>query len=119
MALRILIADDHGLVRAGLRSLLNSEPDLDVVGEASTGDETLRLATELGPDLVLLDISMPGATAGRDRQRHSNCCPVAGGGTGDARLDPDDARRQGIAARGQSGRAPPATSSSAPSRPSC
>ena len=61
MALRILIADDHGLVRAGLRSLLNSEPDLDVVGEASTGDETLRLATELGPDLVLLDISMPGA----------------------------------------------------------
>ena len=61
MALRILIADDHGLVRAGLRSLLNSEPDLDVVGEASTGDETLRLAIELSPDLVLLDISMPGA----------------------------------------------------------
>jgi two-component system response regulator NreC len=60
MALRILIADDHGLVRAGLRSLLNSDPGLEVVGEAANGDEALRLATQLAPDLVLLDISMPG-----------------------------------------------------------
>lgn len=60
MPTRILIADDHGVLRAGLTALLNSEPDLQVVGEASTGEEALRLATELRPDLVLMDISMPG-----------------------------------------------------------
>jgi two-component system response regulator NreC len=59
-ALRVLIADDHGLVRAGLRSLLSSNPEIEVVGEAANGDEALRLATELAPDVVLLDISMPG-----------------------------------------------------------
>jgi two-component system response regulator NreC len=61
MTLRILIADDHGLVRAGLRLLLASNPALEVVGEVSSGDDAVRLATELRPDLVLLDISMPGS----------------------------------------------------------
>ncbi len=61
MPVRILIADDHGVLRAGLRSLLQSESDIEVVGEAADGPETLRLAGELCPDLVLLDISMPGA----------------------------------------------------------
>lgn len=60
MATRILIADDHAVVRSGLRVLLGADPDLEVVGEAGTGEETLRLAEELRPDLVLLDISMPG-----------------------------------------------------------
>jgi two-component system response regulator NreC len=60
MAVRILIADDHGIVRAGLRALLSGMPDLEIVGEASDGDETLRLAGELHPDIVLLDVSMPG-----------------------------------------------------------
>jgi two-component system response regulator NreC len=60
MPIRILIADDHGVLRAGLRALLNAEPDLQVVGEATDGEETLRLASELHPDVVLLDISMPG-----------------------------------------------------------
>jgi DNA-binding NarL/FixJ family response regulator len=60
MPTRILIADDHGVLRAGLRALLNAEPDIEVVGEASDGDETLRLAHTLEPDIVLLDISMPG-----------------------------------------------------------
>jgi two-component system response regulator NreC len=59
MPTRILIADDHGVLRAGLTALLNAEPDLQVVGEASTGEEALRLAAELCPDLVLMDISMP------------------------------------------------------------
>jgi len=60
MPMRILIVDDHGVLRAGLRSLLNAEPDLQVVGEAADGRTGLRLAAELSPDLVLMDISMPG-----------------------------------------------------------
>lgn len=60
MATRILIADDHPVLRSGLRVLLGADPDLEVVGEAGTGEETLRLAEELRPDVVLLDIGMPG-----------------------------------------------------------
>lgn len=60
MPIDVLIADDHGVIRAGLRALLNAEPGLQVVGEATDGQETLRLANELHPDVVLLDISMPG-----------------------------------------------------------
>ncbi len=60
MSIRILIADDHGVLRAGLRALLNAEPDLEVVGEAADGDETLRLVRDVEPDVVLLDVSMPG-----------------------------------------------------------
>ncbi len=59
MAIRILIADDHGVIRAGLRALLEKELDLQVVGEASNGAETLSRAAELRPDIVLLDITMP------------------------------------------------------------
>jgi two-component system response regulator NreC len=59
MVIRILIADDHGVLRAGLRALLNSEPDLGVVGEAADGHEAIRLAKALQPDVVLMDISMP------------------------------------------------------------
>ena len=58
--IRILIADDHGVLRAGLHALLDAAPDMETVGEATTGDEALRLAGELHPDVVLLDISMPG-----------------------------------------------------------
>ena len=60
MTIRVLIADDHGVLRAGLIALLGEETDMRVVGEASDGYEALRLATELQPDVVLLDISMPG-----------------------------------------------------------
>ena len=60
MATRVLIADDHAVVRSGLRVLLGADSGLEVVGEAGTGEEALRLAEELRPDLVLLDISMPG-----------------------------------------------------------
>jgi two-component system, NarL family, response regulator NreC len=60
MSIRILIADDHGVLRAGLRALLSAEPDLEVVGEAADGHEILSLASELRPEVVLLDISMPG-----------------------------------------------------------
>ena len=59
MPIRILIADDHAVVRAGLRALLQADSDLEVVGEAGDGTETLRLAETLHPDTVLLDITMP------------------------------------------------------------
>ena len=57
---RILLADDHTLVRAGLRKLLESFPEVEVVGEAADGRKAIELAEELQPDLVLMDISMPG-----------------------------------------------------------
>lgn len=60
MPIDILIADDHGLLRAGLRALLNAEADFRVVDEAADGTETLRLAGQLSPDIVLMDVSMPG-----------------------------------------------------------
>ena len=57
--MRILIADDHAVVRSGVRALLDADPEIEIVGEASDGAETLRLVATLHPDLVLLDISMP------------------------------------------------------------
>jgi DNA-binding NarL/FixJ family response regulator len=54
-----LLADDHGIVRRGLKSLLESQPGLSVIGEAADGLEALRLCSELSPDLLIIDISMP------------------------------------------------------------
>ena len=59
MPIRILIADDHGVIRAGLRALLEDIPDITVVGEASDGGEALAKAVELKPDILLMDLSMP------------------------------------------------------------
>jgi two-component system, NarL family, response regulator NreC len=56
---RILIADDHGIVRAGLRLLLQRTPDFEVVGEAANGGAAVRLAVNLDPDIVIMDIGMP------------------------------------------------------------
>jgi DNA-binding NarL/FixJ family response regulator len=57
--LRILIADDHEVVRAGVRSLLESQPDCEICGEAVTGRQVVTLAQELKPDVAILDITMP------------------------------------------------------------
>jgi len=58
--IRVLITDDHTLFRSGLRLLLSNEPDIAVVGEAGDGAEAIRLARTLRPDVVLMDITMPG-----------------------------------------------------------
>jgi len=67
---RLLVVDDHALVRSGLRALLNGKDDVQVVGEAADGDEAIRLVGELAPDVVLMDLSMPhgkdGLTATRE-----------------------------------------------------
>jgi DNA-binding NarL/FixJ family response regulator len=60
MSVRVLLADDQPLVRTGLRVLIADAPDLDVVGEAGTGAEAVRLTRELSPDVVVMDIRMPG-----------------------------------------------------------
>jgi DNA-binding NarL/FixJ family response regulator len=56
----LVLADDHQVVRQGLRALLEAEPDLDVVGEAGQGQETMQLVERLQPDLLVLDLMMPG-----------------------------------------------------------
>ena len=60
LPIRILITDDHGVIRAGLRALLSGLPEIEVVGEAVDGRDTLRKAVELNPDIVIMDLSMPG-----------------------------------------------------------
>lgn len=74
--IRILIADDHAILRQGLRRILDSEPDMQVVGEASTGAEAVQLAEQLQPDVTLMDISMPGKNgieSMKEITRSSNC----------------------------------------------
>lgn len=72
-AIRILIVDDHALVREGIRHVLSSEPDFEIVGEAAGGEAAVMLAESLAPDIVILDLSMPDLpgleAARRIRQR--------------------------------------------------
>jgi DNA-binding NarL/FixJ family response regulator len=58
--IRVLIADDHALMRAGVRALLTATEDIEVVGEAEDGDEAIREVRRLEPDVVLMDVAMPG-----------------------------------------------------------
>ncbi len=58
--IRVLIADDHAILREGGRALLQLQPDLEVAGEASNGTEAIEQVAKLDPDVVLMDIAMPG-----------------------------------------------------------
>src|SRR5262245_29438496 len=73
--IRVLIADDHAVLRAGLRLLLNSQPDCEVVGEAGDVQEALRKTRELRPDIVTLDLAMPGGGSVRMIDRLRRECP--------------------------------------------
>ncbi len=67
--IRVLVVDDQRLVRAGLRMLIDSTDDIEVVGEGANGADALRLAAELSPDVILMDLRMPGL-GGVDATRH-------------------------------------------------
>ncbi|MEW7982391.1 MAG: response regulator [Candidatus Sedimenticola endophacoides] len=78
---RVLLVDDHELVRTGIRHLLDSNPQVEVVGEATSGEEAITMARELLPDLVLMDVSMPGIggieATRRIRQRYEQIRVIA------------------------------------------
>lgn len=75
---RILLADDHALVRKGFKLILNQEPDLEVIAEAGDGREAVRLALDLRPDVVILDIAMPEINGVEATRRISENCPECG-----------------------------------------
>ena len=73
--LRIFIADDHALVREGLRLLIESQPDMEVVGVAESGQEAVQKACQLRPDLIVMDISMPGLSGVKASEQLKEECP--------------------------------------------
>ncbi|WP_031479846.1 response regulator [Streptomyces bicolor] len=74
---RILVCDDHAVVRAGLLALLDSAPDIEVVGEAGTGEEALALAAKLTPDVVLMDLQLGEGIDGVEATRRLTSLPGA------------------------------------------
>ncbi len=73
--LQILIADDHTVIREGLKVLLDAHADLRVIGEAARGEEACRLAVELRPDVIIMDVSMPGLGGAGATKRLKELCP--------------------------------------------
>jgi DNA-binding NarL/FixJ family response regulator len=76
--LRILLVDDHPLVRSGLRALLSSMPEMTVIGEATNGEEAITQAAELQPDIILMDLHMPGLNGIEATRRILQASPRVG-----------------------------------------
>lgn len=72
---RVLIAEDHETVREGLKLILNAQPDIDVIGEASDGRSAVEQATKLRPDIVLMDVSMPHLNGLKATRKLGETCP--------------------------------------------
>ena len=97
MSIRVLLVDDQDLYREGLHTLLSVQPDLEVIGEASNGEEALRFAAMLHPDVVLMDLRMPvmdGVTATRCLRRDQPDCRVIMLST----FDDEESRARGLEA---------------------
>jgi DNA-binding NarL/FixJ family response regulator len=77
-AIRVLVADDHPVFRRGMRAILGAEPEIELVGEATDGEEAVARALELRPDVVLMDLNMPGVTGIEATRRVLEASPGVG-----------------------------------------
>ena len=77
LAITVFLADDHAVVRDGLRVLLEAQPDISVIGDAANGRETVRLVAQLCPDIVVMDIAMPELNGIEATQQIYEVCPSA------------------------------------------
>lgn len=75
-SLRIYVADDHTLVREGIKSLIQSQPDMQIIGEGGDGEAAVQAARTLRPDIIVMDISMPHLNGAQATERIRNCCPA-------------------------------------------
>ncbi len=75
--IKVIIADDHQIVRDGLRSLVEKEADMEVIATLEDGRTTVKMVEELKPDVVIMDVSMPGLTALRPRARSPTIFPTS------------------------------------------
>ena len=74
-SIKLMLVDDHDIVRAGLRMLLDAQPDMEIVAEAGSGPDAITLAKTHNPDIILMDVNMPGMNGIEATRRLTACCP--------------------------------------------